>query len=150
MTISRRTLSLPGLALAAALFAPSLALAEETEVAQCAAKWIAAKENPKFYQPWGDYFNDCKKKLAEAATAPKAEEAKPAEPHPRPSRRRRRRPKPEPAPVAAPEPKPAPDACASCGSRSGSCARALRRIPAKHGKPAHKPKKPAANKPAAH
>ena len=27
--------------------------AEGEEVAQCATKWIAAKENPKFYQPWG-------------------------------------------------------------------------------------------------
>ncbi len=102
MTISRRTLSLPGLALAAALFAPSLALAEETEVAQCAAKWIAAKENPKFYQPWGDYFNDCKKKLAEAATAPKAEEAKPAEPQSAPEPKKAEAPKPAPAPAAAP------------------------------------------------
>jgi hypothetical protein len=100
MTISRRTLSLPGLALAAALLAPSLALAEETEVAQCAAKWIAAKENPKFYQPWGDYFNDCKKKLAEAA--PKAEEAKPApEPAPAPEPKKAEA-APKPAPVAAP------------------------------------------------
>ena len=74
-------------------------------MAQCAAKWIAAKENPKFYQPWGDYFNDCKKKLAEAASAPKAEEAKP---EPMPEMKTAEPPKPEPAPVAAPEPKPAP------------------------------------------
>jgi len=102
MTISRRTLSLPGLALAAALMAPSLALAEETEVAQCAAKWIAAKENPKFYQPWGDYFNDCKKKLAEATAAPKPEEAKPAPAAPPPAPKKAEAPKPAPAPAAAP------------------------------------------------
>ncbi len=149
MTISRRTLSLPGLALAAALFAPSLALAEETEVAQCAAKWIAAKENPKFYQPWGDYFNDCKKKLAEAATAPKAEEAKPAEPQSAPEPKKAEAPKPEPAPVAAPEPKPAPT-LAPAAAPAPAPAPAPAAEPAKHGKPAHKPKKPAANKPAAH
>ena len=67
-------------------------------MAQCAAKWIAAKENPKFYQPWGDYFNDCKKKLAEAANAPKAEEAKPAEPPPAPEPKKAEAPKPAPAP----------------------------------------------------
>ena len=141
MTISRRTLSLPGLALAAALVAPSQALAEETEVAQCAAKWIAAKENPKFYQPWGDYFNDCKKKLAEAATAPKADEAKP---EPMPEMKTAEPPKPEPAPVAAPEPKPAPAPAPAAAAPAPAPAPAA--DTAKHGK--HKPKKPAANKPA--
>jgi outer membrane biosynthesis protein TonB len=142
MTISRRTLSLPGLALAAALLAPSLALAEETEVAQCAAKWIAAKENPKFYQPWGDYFNDCKKKLAEAATPTKAEEAKPAA---EPEATKAEAAKPEPTPVAVPAPKPAPAPAAAPAPAPAPAAE-----PAKHGKPAHKAKKPAQNKPAAH
>jgi len=118
MTISRTALFLPGLALVAALLAPSVALAEGEEVAQCAAKWIAAKENPKFYQPWGDYFNDCKKKLAEGTTAPKPEEAKPV---PMPEMKTAEPPKPAPA-VVAPAPAPAGEA-------------------AKPAKPAHKPKK---------
>ena len=122
-TFSHRAL---GLALIAAIAAPSAAWAEGEEVAQCAAKWIEANQNPKFYQPWGDYFADCKKKLAEGAAAPKAEEAKPAAaaPAPEPEAKKAEPPKPAPAPAAAPAP--APTAAPT---------------PAKPAKPAHKPAK---------
>ena len=121
MTISRTALFLPGLALIAAFAAPSVARAEGEELAQCAAKWIEANQNPKFYEPWGDYFNECKKKLA-AEPAPKAA-AEPA-PAPEPEAKKAEPPKPAPAPAAA-APAPAP-------------------APAKPAKPAHKPaKKPA-------
>ena len=126
MTISRTALFLPGLALAAALLPTSATLAQDAEVKQCATQWIAAKENPKFYQPWGDYFNDCKKKLAEAP-APKAA-AEPAPP-PKPEATKAEPPKPAPA-VAAPAPAPAPAAAPAAE-------------PPKPTKPAHKPKKPA-------
>ena len=128
MTISRTTLSLPGLALAAALLAPCAALAEGEEVAQCAAKWIAAKADPKFYQPWGDYFNDCKKKLAEAA-APKAAEPAPA-PEPEAKKAEAPKPAPAPAPAAAPKPAAAPTPAPAPAAE-----------PAKPEKPAHKPGK---------
>jgi hypothetical protein len=137
MTISRASLSLPGLALVAALLASSAAFAEGEELAQCAAKWIAAKENPKFYQPWGDYFNDCKKKLAEAPAAPKAEEAKPAsmpETKAEPTKPAPAVAAPAPAPLAAPPPTAAP-------------APAPTPEAAKPAKPGKKPKKPAQHKP---
>jgi outer membrane biosynthesis protein TonB len=132
MMISRTALFLPGLALLAAFAAPSMARAEGEELAQCAAKWIEANQNPKFYEPWGDYFTDCKKKLAEGAAAPKAEEAKPAAsaPAPEPEAKKAEPPKPAPA-TAAPAPAPAPAATPAP-------------TPAKPAKPAHKPaKKPA-------
>jgi outer membrane biosynthesis protein TonB len=134
MTICRTTLSLPGLALAATLLAPSMALAEGEEVAQCAAKWIAAKENPKFYQPWGDYFNDCKKKLAEGA-APKAAEPASA---PEPEAKKAEPPKPAPA-AAAPAPAPA-------AAPAPIPAAAPAAAPALEPKPAHKPAKKPAHK----
>jgi len=133
MTISRTTLSLPGLALAAALLAPCAALAEGEEVAQCAAKWIAAKADPKFYQPWGDCFNDCKKKLAEAG-APKA-----AEPAPEPEAKKAEAPKPAPAPAPAAAPKP---------TAAPTPAPAPAAEPAKPEKPAKPGAKPAKKHPA--
>jgi outer membrane biosynthesis protein TonB len=135
MTISRTTLSLPGLALAAALLAPCAALAEGEEVAQCAAKWIAAKADPKFYQPWGDYFSDCKKKLAEAA-APKA-----AEPAPEPEAKKAEAPKPAPAPAAAPAAAPKPAAAPTPAPAPAA-------EPAKPEKPANPGAKPAKKHPA--
>ncbi len=108
MTISRTALFLPGLALIAAFAAPSVARAEGEELAQCAAKWIEANQNPKFYEPWGDYFNDCKKKLA-AEPAPKA--AAETAPAPEPEAKKAEPPKPAPAaaaPVPAPAAAPAP------------------------------------------
>jgi hypothetical protein len=132
MTTSRTALYLPGLAILAALVAPSAARAEGEELAQCAAKWIAAKENPKFYEPWGDYFNDCKKKLAEEGAAPKVEEAKPAEPMPEMKKAEPAKPAPAAAPAPAPAAAPAPAPAAE---------------PAKPGKPAHKKKPGQRSKP---
>ena len=125
MTISRTALFLPGLALAAALVSPSVTLAQEAEVKQCATQWIAAKANPKFYQPWQDYFTECKKRLAaepagKTAAEPPQPEATKAEPL-----------KAAPA-VAAPAPAPTPAPAAEA---------------AKPAKPAHKPKKAAQHKP---
>ena len=139
MTISRTSLSLPGLALIAAVAAPSPTLAEGTELQECATRWIAAKENPKFYQPWGDYFNDCKKKLAEAPAAPKAEEAKPA---PMPEMKNAEPTKPAPA-AAAPAPAPAPSAAPAPAAAAAPTPTGEAAKPAK---PAHKSKKPAQHK----
>lgn len=105
MTISRTILSLPALAFIAAFAAPSVARAEGEEVAQCAGKWLEAIQNPKFYQPWGDYFTECKKTLAEGAAA-KPEEAKPAAEAPPPVAEPKKAEAPKPAP-AAPAPAPA-------------------------------------------
>ena len=131
MTISRTSLSLPGLTLIAALAAPAAISAESTELQECATRWIAAKENPKFYQPWGDYFNDCKKKLAQAPAAPKADEASPA---PMPELKTVEPTKPAPA-VAPPAPAPA---LAPSAAPTPAAAKAA--------KPAHKPTKKPAHK----
>jgi outer membrane biosynthesis protein TonB len=129
MTISRKTLSLPGLALVAALLAPAAAQAQEQAAAlqECAKQWIAAKADPKFYQPWPEYFTECKKRLAEPAVKAAAEPPPPPAPEPEV-----KKPEPaKPAPAAAPAPAPAPAA-----------------EPAKPAKPVHKPaKKPAPHKP---
>jgi len=138
MTISRKTLFLAGLALVAALGASSMALAEGEELAQCATQWKAAIANPKFYQPWQDYFIECKKKLA-AEPAAKAV-AEPAPP-PQPEATKAEPAKPAPAvaaPAAAPAPAPASKPTAAPTSAGE---------PAKPEKPAKKPKKPAQHKP---
>ncbi len=119
MTISRTALFLPGLALAAALVSPSVTLAQDAEVKQCATQWKAAIANPKFYQPWQDYFIECKKRLAAEPAAkaaaepaptpqPEAKKAEPAKPAPAVAA-----PAPAPAPAAAPAPAPAPTPAAT-------------------------------------
>ena len=130
MTVSRTLLSLPALALIAAFATPSAALAEGEEVARCATKWLEAIQNPKFYQPWGDYFIDCKKKLAEGAAA-KPEEAKPAAAAPPPEA--------EPKKAEAPTPTPAPTAPAAAPAPAPAPAAAP--APATSAKPAAKPGK---------
>ncbi|MGA9601331.1 MAG: hypothetical protein WBS22_13970 [Methylocystis sp.] len=130
MTISRTALFLPGLALAAALVSPSVTLAQDAEVKQCATQWKAAIANPKFYQPWQDYFIECKKRLAAEPAAKAA--AEPA-PTPQPEATKAEPLKAAPA-VAAPAPAAAP-ASAPAGEA------------AKPAKPAHKPKKAAQHKP---
>jgi hypothetical protein len=143
MSISRTSLRLSGLALLAALVQPGVTLAQDAEVKQCATQWVAAKENPKFYQPWGDYFNDCKKKLAEAPAAPKAEEAKPAS---MPEMKKAEPTAPAPV-VAAPAPAPAPAAAPSAApAPAAAAAPTPTGEAAKPAKPAHKSKKPAQHK----
>jgi outer membrane biosynthesis protein TonB len=137
MTISRKTLSLPGLALVAALLAPAAAQAQEQAAAlqECAKQWIAAKENPKFYQPWPEYFTECKKRL-DAESAAKAA----AEPPPAPQPEAKKEEPAKLAPTAATSPAPAP-----APAPKPAAAPAPAPEPAK---PAHKPaKKPAHHKP---
>ena len=135
MTISQTALFLPGLALAAALVSPSVTLAQDAEVKQCATQWIAAKANPKFYQPWQDYFTECRKRLAAEPAAKAAAEPAPPQPEATKAEPLKAAPAvaaPAPAPAAAPKPAAAP---------------APAEETTKPAKPAHKPKKPAQHKP---
>jgi len=123
MSISRKTLFLPSLALVAAVLPSSLTLAQETSLNECARQWVAATANPKFFQPWPEYYVECKKKLDEEAAAKAAAPA----PAPEPEAKKAEAPPPAPTPApaaAAPAPAPAPAAA-----------------PAKPMKPAHKPAK---------
>jgi outer membrane biosynthesis protein TonB len=140
MTISRTALFLSGLAVVAALVSPSVTLAEGEELAQCATQWKAAIANPKFYQPWQDYFIECKKKLA---AEPAAKAAAEPPPPPQPEATKAEPPKPAPA-VAAPAPAAGP---APAPASKPAAAPKPAGEPAKPAKPAHKPaKKPAQNK----
>lgn len=74
------------------------------EVKQCATQYLAAKANDKWvYQPWQDYFADCKAKLAGGAAAPAPAAAAPTEaaPAPKPEAVKAEPAKAEPAPPPA-------------------------------------------------
>ena len=135
MTLSRIALSRPGLALVATLLAPAAAQAQSAELQECAKQYIAAKADPKFSEPWLDYYAACKKRLA---AEPAAKDA--AEPAPAPPPEGAKAEPPKPAPAAAPAPAPAPKPVAAPAPTSTDEA-------TKPAKPAHKPKKPAQHKP---
>jgi outer membrane biosynthesis protein TonB len=136
MTLSRIALSLPGFALAATLLAPATAQAQSAELQECAKQYIAAKANPKFFEPWLDYYAACKKRLA---AEPAAKAAAAPAPAPPPEAAKAEPPKPAPAAAA---PAPAPKPVAAPVSAPAPAAES-----AKPEKPAHKPKKPAQHKP---
>ncbi len=124
MSISRKTLLLPSFAFVAAFVPPSLSLADETPLNECARQWVAATANPKFFQPWPEYYTECKKKLDEEAAAKAAAPA--AAPEPEAKTVEAPPPKPTPAPPAA-APAPAPAAATPPAPKAA--------------KPVHKPAK---------
>ena len=111
MTISRRTLSLPGLALAAALAAPSLlatslALAEERKSRNARRNGSRRRKTPNSTNPGAITSTTARKSSPKPPKPPKPKRPSPRRP-PRPGRRRPRR-QPAPAPAAAPMHAPPP------------------------------------------
>ena len=105
----------PGVLASTAAFAQSAEV--PAEVKECATQYLAAKANDKWvYQPWQDFFADCKAKLPAAAAAPAPAAGAPMEaaPAPKPEAAKAEPAKAEPAatpaadaksPVVSPEKK---------------------------------------------